>query len=399
MSIQTVEKKELFVKALFDYDANLDSGLPSRGLSFRYGDVIHVTNATDPEWWQARLLISHPAFDKTINGYEESNESDYGIIPSKRRVERKERKRINQVKFSNGQHRVVEFQESVPPNDTLLRANQNGRSKKNKQKTKLRLTRRFPFMKSVENVNNIQNNTNYGEKDEVESTVSETSERHDEWILSYEAIAKETLDYVRPIVILGPMKDRIMEDLIQDHSDRFGVCIPHTTRAPREGEVDGAVGSYYFIDKEEMKRQKELGYFFEVGIHNDNLYGTSINSVIKVSDENLHCVLDVRGDAIRELQKKNIYPIAIYIKPKVSNRIRTNLLDDQIAWLMELNKRLTPELCKKTLEAAEKTEAEFADCFTAAVTGDSIDEIYKSVMKVIEIHGARSCWLPSGVKL
>ena len=26
--------------------------------SFRYGDIIHVTNATDPEWWQARLLVS-----------------------------------------------------------------------------------------------------------------------------------------------------------------------------------------------------------------------------------------------------------------------------------------------------------------------------------------------------
>lgn len=47
-----------------------------------------------------------------------------------------------------------------------------------------------------------------------------------EWILSYEAVKKTSLDYVRPIVILGPMKDRIMEDLIQDHSDRFGVCIP-----------------------------------------------------------------------------------------------------------------------------------------------------------------------------
>ena len=32
--IQTVAKKELFVKALFDYDANLDSGLPSKGLRF-----------------------------------------------------------------------------------------------------------------------------------------------------------------------------------------------------------------------------------------------------------------------------------------------------------------------------------------------------------------------------
>ena len=51
------------------------------------------------------------------------------------------------------------------------------------------------------------------------------------------------------------------------------MAIVDTTRPPRDGEVDGAVGSYYFIDKEEMKRQKELGYFFEVGIHNDNLYG------------------------------------------------------------------------------------------------------------------------------
>ena len=32
--IQTVAKKELFVKALFDYDANLDSGLPSKGLRY-----------------------------------------------------------------------------------------------------------------------------------------------------------------------------------------------------------------------------------------------------------------------------------------------------------------------------------------------------------------------------
>ena len=42
-----------------------------------------------------------------------------------------------------------------------------------------------------------------------------------------------------------------------------------------------------------------------------------------------------------------------------------------------MNKRLTPAICKKTLEDAEKTEAEFADCFTAAVTGDSMHDIYK----------------------
>ena len=57
--------------------------------------------------------------------------------------------------------------------------------------------------------------------------------------------------------------------------NRFKIfkTLSDTTRPPREGEIDGAVGSYFFIDKEEMTRQKELGHFFEVGIHNDNLYG------------------------------------------------------------------------------------------------------------------------------
>ena len=37
-----------------------------------------------------------------------------------------------------------------------------------------------------------------------------------------------------------------------------------------------------------------------------------------------------------------------------------------------MNKRLTREAC--IIEQAERTEAEFADCFTAAVTGDSMHD-------------------------
>jgi guanylate kinase len=148
-----------------------------------------------------------------------------------------------------------------------------------------------------------------------------------------------------------------------------------------------------------MEVQKLEGYFFEVGIHNNNLYGTSINSVKDVSSSGLHCVLDVRGDAIRELQKKTMFPIAIYIKPKVNNRTRAPLIDDQVAWLQEMNKRLTRENCIKIIEQAERTEAEFADCFTAAVSGDSMADIYKGVLDVIELHGKSRCWLPSGETL
>ena len=52
--LQTTQLKELAVRALFDYTAVRDSGLPSKGLSFRFGDILHVTNASDSEWWQAK---------------------------------------------------------------------------------------------------------------------------------------------------------------------------------------------------------------------------------------------------------------------------------------------------------------------------------------------------------
>lgn len=60
-------------RALFDYDKTKDSGLPSQGLSFQYGDILHVTNASDDEWWQARKLNAV------------GDEEGRGVIPSKRR--------------------------------------------------------------------------------------------------------------------------------------------------------------------------------------------------------------------------------------------------------------------------------------------------------------------------
>ncbi|KAG9351217.1 hypothetical protein JZ751_025108 [Albula glossodonta] len=60
--------------ALFDYDKTKDSGLPSQGLNFKFGDILHVVNASDDEWWQARQV--------TADGEVE----EIGVIPSKRRL-------------------------------------------------------------------------------------------------------------------------------------------------------------------------------------------------------------------------------------------------------------------------------------------------------------------------
>lgn len=65
-----------------------------------------------------------------------------------------------------------------------------------------------------------------------------------------------------------------------------------------------------------------------------------------------HCILDVSGYAIKRLQVAQLYPIAIFIKPKSVDSIR------------ELNKRLTEEQAQKTYDRALKLEQEFGEYFT-----------------------------------
>ena len=60
--VRTSPKRTLYVRALFEYDPHKDDGLPSRGLGFNYGDILHVTNASDDEWWQVCFTLPFKIF-------------------------------------------------------------------------------------------------------------------------------------------------------------------------------------------------------------------------------------------------------------------------------------------------------------------------------------------------
>ncbi|XP_039574532.1 disks large homolog 2 isoform X20 [Passer montanus] len=323
-SLRTNQKRSLYVRAMFDYDKSKDSGLPSQGLSFKYGDILHVINASDDEWWQARRV--------TLEGDSE----EMGVIPSKRRVERKERARLKTVKF-NAKPGVIDAKGDIPG----------------------------------------LGDDGYGTK---------TLRGQEDCILSYEPVTRQEINYTRPVIILGPMKDRINDDLISEFPDKFGSCVPHTTRPKRDYEVDGR--DYHFvISREQMEKDIQEHKFIEAGQYNDNLYGTSVQSVRFVAERGKHCILDVSGNAIKRLQVAQLYPIAIFIKPK--------------SWepLMEMNKRLTEEQAKKTYDRAIKLEQEFGEYFTAIVQGDSLEDIYNQCKLVIEEQSGPFIWIPSKEKL
>uniref|UniRef100_A0A4W6BPT2 Discs large MAGUK scaffold protein 1a n=1 Tax=Lates calcarifer TaxID=8187 RepID=A0A4W6BPT2_LATCA len=316
-SLRTSQKRSLYVRALFDYDKTRDSGLPSQGLNFKFGDILHVVNASDDEWWQARQLTAQGEVEEV------------GVIPSKRRVEKKERARLKTVKFN------AKSRDRGDNSDDMLSKGHSGQ---------------------------------------------------EEYVLSYEPVIQQEVNYTRPVIILGPMKDRINDDLISEFPDKFGSCVPHTTRPKRDYEVDGR--DYHFVvSREQMEKDIQDHKFIEAGQYNNHLYGTSVQSVREVAEKGKHCILDVSGNAIKRLQLAQLHPIAIFIKPKSVENI------------MEMNKRLTEEQGRKTFDRATKLEQEFTEHFTAIVQGDTLEEIYDQVKQIIEEQSGPFIWVQSKEKL
>ncbi|XP_041419234.1 disks large homolog 1 isoform X39 [Xenopus laevis] len=338
-SLRTSQKRSLYVRALFDYDKTKDSGLPSQGLNFKFGDILHVVNASDDEWWQARQV--------TADGESE----EIGVIPSKRRVEKKERARLKTVKFNS-------------------KARGDKGSFNDKRKKNL-FSRKFPFYKN---------------KDQSEMETSDVDRGQEEYVLSYEPVNQQEVNYARPIIILGPTKDRINDDLISEFPEKFGSCVPHTTRPKRDYEIDGR--DYHFVtSREQMEKDIQDHKFIEAGQYNAHLYGTSVQSVKEVAERGKHCILDVSGNAIKRLQIAQLYPIAIFIKPKSVENI------------MEMSKRVTEEQGRKTYERAMKLEQEFTEHFTAIVQGDTLEEIYNQSKQIIEEQSSTFIWVPAKEKL
>lgn len=327
-SLRTSQKRTLYIRALFDYDRTKDSGLPSQGLNFHFGDILHVLNASDDEWWQARSV--------TADGEVE----EIGVIPSKRRVERKERARLKTVKF-----------------------NSKSRDKED--------------LSDDKGLKHVTSNA---------SDSDSSCRGQEEYVLSYETVIQHEVSYARPVIILGPMKDRINDDLISEFPHKFGSCVPHTTRSKRDYEVDGR--DYHFVvSREQMEKDIQDHKFIEAGQYNNHLYGTSVQSVREVAEKGKHCILDVSGNAIKRLHLAQLYPIAVFIKP------------NSVENILEMNKRLTEEQAKKTFDRAMKLEQEFTEHFTSIVQGDTLEEIYNQVKQIIEDHSGPYIWVPAKEKL
>ncbi|CAF1508350.1 unnamed protein product, partial [Rotaria sordida] len=329
--------------AEFDYDPSKDPSIPGdRGLSFRTGDILYVTNAADDSWWQAKRIT---------DGQEEE---ELGIIPSKSRVEKKERARQKRVNFNQG---------------SGSRSNTLDRDKKKKKKFGL-------FGKSVDRKDTQSGDDSDNEQDNLEP------------VPSYELVTQHEVNHTRPVIIFGPFKELINDQLLNDHPDKFANCVPHTSRPKREKEVDGR--EYYFVpSREQMERDIQNYLFIEAGEYGGNLYGTSVSAVREVANASKHCILDVSGHAIRRLITAGLFPVAIYVKPRDVKWILDNMGD-------EANEERAQQMYEKSI----KIEQQFGDLLTAVIEEETLNDVYEQTCAVIDREQSLEyVWVPSKEKL
>mmetsp|Transcript_16612 Transcript_16612/g.30855 ORF Transcript_16612/g.30855 Transcript_16612/m.30855 type:complete len:247 (+) Transcript_16612:29-769(+) len=124
-------------------------------------------------------------------------------------------------------------------------------------------------------------------------------------------------DLPKPVVFCGPSgvgKGTLIEMLMKRFpNDQFGFSVSHTTRKPREGEVDGK--HYNFTTVDAIKKEIDEGKFVEYAEVHGNYYGTSIAAVEAVQKENKICILDIDIQGVMKVKESSLKPRYLFISP------------------------------------------------------------------------------------
>eukprot|EP00063_Salmo_salar_P039292 XP_014014127.1 PREDICTED: MAGUK p55 subfamily member 3-like isoform X6 [Salmo salar] len=114
---------------------------------------------------------------------------------------------------------------------------------------------------------------------------------------------------------LGARINELKQTVIAENPCHFGVAVPHTTRAKKSHEREGV--EYNFITKQAFEADIQSNIFIEYGEYKDNFYGTSLEAIRSVLDQNKICLVDVQPEALKILWTAEFKPYVIFVKPRI----------------------------------------------------------------------------------
>lgn len=110
----------------------------------------------------------------------------------------------------------------------------------------------------------------------------------------------------------GAGKTSLVKALVES-TDALCVSVSHTTRAPREAEVDGV--NYNFVSQEQFFAMREAQEFFESAEVYGNFYGSSKTWVNEQLDAGTDVILEIDWQGARQVREQHPEACSIFILP------------------------------------------------------------------------------------
>jgi guanylate kinase len=129
----------------------------------------------------------------------------------------------------------------------------------------------------------------------------------------------------------GAGKTSLVRALLEKRAGSVAVCVSHTTRPMRPGDVDGS--DYHFVDREAFDRMIANGEFLEHARVFDNFYGTARVSAETLLASGKHVILEIDWQGARQVKREMPETVGIFILPPsraaLERRLRARGTDDE----------------------------------------------------------------------
>jgi len=133
------------------------------------------------------------------------------------------------------------------------------------------------------------------------------------------------LDRGKLIVVSGPSgagKSTLIRQAL-DVVPGLTYSVSATTRAPREGEVDGR--DYLFLTREEFEERIREGWFLEWAEYSGNLYGTPEHRIEELLGTGLSVILEIELQGARKVREKRLEAVMIFVQAPSLEETRKRL--------------------------------------------------------------------------
>uniref|UniRef100_A0A673N0V0 Peripheral plasma membrane protein CASK-like n=1 Tax=Sinocyclocheilus rhinocerous TaxID=307959 RepID=A0A673N0V0_9TELE len=148
-----------------------------------------------------------------------------------------------------------------------------------------------------------------------------------------------------------------------------------TTRPAKKDEENGK--NYFFVSHDQMMQDISNNDYLEYGSHEDAMYGTRLETIRKIHEQELVAILDVEPQALKVLRTAEFAPYVVFI---AAPTITPGMNEDE-----------SLQRLQKESEILQKTYAHY---FDQTIINNEIDETIRLLEEAIDLVCTTAQWVP-----